>query len=56
MKKNPHLLHDIICMISPMELAKHNIPILRTEQKPGEFLITLGSTYHAGFSNGIKNL
>jgi hypothetical protein len=26
--------------------------VLRTEQYPGELILTLGATYHAGFSHG----
>jgi histone demethylase JARID1 len=41
-------------MISPIELKKHKIKILRTVQKAGEFLFTMGGTYHAGFSLGLN--
>ncbi|CAK77676.1 unnamed protein product (macronuclear) [Paramecium tetraurelia] len=51
---NPRLLYDIVCQISPIELAEQQITILRTEQHPGELIITLGATYHAGFSHGFN--
>ncbi|CAD8197841.1 unnamed protein product [Paramecium octaurelia] len=53
-KQNPRLLYDITCQISPVELAENGIPILRTDQQPGELILTLGATYHAGFSHGLN--
>ncbi|CAD8122726.1 unnamed protein product [Paramecium sonneborni] len=53
-KSNPHLLYDITCQISPIELIENGIPILRTDQQPGELILTLGATYHAGFSHGFN--
>lgn len=41
-------------MISPMELNRMGIKILRTDQNPGEYIITMGGTYHAGFSHGLN--
>jgi hypothetical protein len=52
LKSNPRLLYDINTMISPMELNRMGIKILRTDQNPGEYIITMGGTYHAGFSHG----
>lgn len=52
LKGNPKLLHDIICMISPVELARNNIKVLKTIQRPGEIILTIGATFHAGFSHG----
>ncbi|CAK91109.1 unnamed protein product (macronuclear) [Paramecium tetraurelia] len=51
---NPRLLYDIVCQISPIELAEQQITVIRTEQHPGELIITLGATYHAGFSHGFN--
>ncbi|CAD8120268.1 unnamed protein product [Paramecium sonneborni] len=52
--QNPRLLYDLVCQISPVELNQQQIQILRTEQHPGELIITLGATYHAGFSHGFN--
>jgi hypothetical protein len=53
LKNNPRLLYDITTMISPIELQRKGVKILRTDQKPGELILTFGGTYHAGFSHGI---
>jgi len=52
--KKPHILHNIILMMNPLELMKHNIPVYRTEQCGNEFIITFPKAYHCGFSHGFN--
>ena len=47
-------LFDINVLL-PMEvLQNNNIPIFKTVQLPGEFILTFGKTYHSGFSHGFN--
>lgn len=39
-------------MFPPNLLVNHGVPVYRTVQKPGEFVITFPGAYHAGFSHG----
>lgn len=41
-------------MISPQYLNSNGVPVYRTVQKEGEFVITLPGAYHAGFSLGLN--
>jgi len=38
--------------MNPLELVKAGIPVYRTEQEAGEYIITFPKAYHAGFSHG----
>lgn len=40
-------------MFPPKVLLDHEVPVYKAVQRPGEFVITFPSAYHAGFSNGI---
>jgi hypothetical protein len=51
--KHPDLLHLLITMISPAVLLKNNVPVVRTVQEPGQYVITFPQAYHAGFSHGF---
>lgn len=39
-------------MFPPNILLEHDVPVYKTVQKPGEFIITFPRAYHAGFSHG----
>ncbi|URD91419.1 JmjC domain containing protein [Musa troglodytarum] len=41
-------------MFPPNILLKHDVPIFKAVQKPGEFIITFPQAYHAGFSHGFN--
>ena len=41
-------------MIEPSILLKANIPLTRTVQRPGEFIINFPAAYHSGFNNGYN--
>nr|QEG03046.1 lysine-specific demethylase JMJ706-like isoform X1 [Cymbidium ensifolium] len=41
-------------MFPPKILLDHHVPVYRTVQRPGEFIITFPRAYHAGFSHGFN--
>jgi hypothetical protein len=41
-------------VMSPEHLLEWDIPITRTDQAAGEFVVTFPRTYHFGFSHGIN--
>ncbi|KAJ0970860.1 hypothetical protein J5N97_018819 [Dioscorea zingiberensis] len=41
-------------MFPPNILLKHNVPVYKAVQKPGEFIITFPRAYHSGFSHGFN--
>ena len=41
-------------MLSPVEALNCGIPVYRTDQMPGEFILTFPKAYHAGFSHGFN--
>ena len=41
-------------MIEPSILIKAKIPLTRTVQRPGEFIINFPGAYHSGFNNGYN--
>ncbi|KAE8693206.1 lysine-specific demethylase 5D-like isoform X2 [Hibiscus syriacus] len=41
-------------LFPPSILLKHDVPVYKAVQKPGEFVITFPSAYHAGFSHGFN--
>lgn len=41
-------------MFPPNILLQHTVPVYKTVQMPGEFLITFPRAYHSGFSHGKK--
>jgi len=40
--------------LNPIFALNKNIPVYRTDQKPGEFIITFPDVYHGGFSHGFN--
>ena len=53
-EKNPDLFHHLVTLCSPMTLMKHGVPVFRTNQYPGEFVVTFPRAYHAGFNTGYN--
>ncbi|KAL3652023.1 hypothetical protein CASFOL_001704 [Castilleja foliolosa] len=41
-------------LFPPNILLKHNVPVYKAVQKPGEYVITFPRSYHAGFSHGFN--
>ena len=50
----PDLLHHIVTTMNPNVLQAHGVPVYRTDQYAGEFIITFSRGYHAGFNHGYN--
>lgn len=50
----PDLLHQLVTIMNPNIFMNHNVPICRTDQQAGEFVITFPRAYHAGFNQGYN--
>ncbi|XP_077979102.1 lysine-specific demethylase 5A-like [Glandiceps talaboti] len=50
----PDLLHQLVTIINPNVLMNAGVPIVRTNQCAGEFVITFPRSYHAGFNQGYN--
>ncbi|GAB0498346.1 hypothetical protein MMPV_009689 [Pyropia vietnamensis] len=53
-KDEPGLLFSLVTMVPPTTLAAGGVPVCRTVQRPGEFVITFPHAYHGGFSLGYN--
>ncbi|EAS03798.2 JmjC domain protein (macronuclear) [Tetrahymena thermophila SB210] len=53
-QKNPAVLHHLNLQLCPAEAVKRGIPVYRTDQKAGEFIVTFPKVYHGGFSHGFN--
>jgi histone demethylase JARID1 len=52
MRDVPDLLHHITTMFSPRLLQNANVPVYKTCQYPGEYVVTFPRSFHGGFSYG----
>ena len=52
MRDVPDLLHHITTMFSPRLLQNQHVPVYKTIQRAGEFVISFPRAYHGGFSFG----
>ena len=50
----PDLLHQLVTIISPNALTAKGVPVVRTNQYAGEFVVTFPRAYHAGFNHGYN--
>ncbi|XP_054718406.1 lysine-specific demethylase 5A-like [Uloborus diversus] len=50
----PDLLHQLVTIMNPNLLENLGVPIVRTNQQAGEFVITFPRSYHAGFNQGYN--
>lgn len=50
----PDLLHQLVTILNPNILMKANVPIYRTDQHAGEFVVTFPRSYHTGFNQGYN--
>ncbi|XP_053210846.1 lysine-specific demethylase 5D-like isoform X3 [Panonychus citri] len=50
----PDLLHQLVTICNPNILMKSDVPIYRTNQQAGEFVVTFPRAYHAGFNQGLN--
>lgn len=53
-RKNPNLLEMRITMLNPNILINNCIPVYRTEQYAGEFVVTFPRAYHFGCNQGLN--
>uniref|UniRef100_A0A8C6US54 [histone H3]-trimethyl-L-lysine(4) demethylase n=1 Tax=Neogobius melanostomus TaxID=47308 RepID=A0A8C6US54_9GOBI len=50
----PDLLHQLVTIMNPNTLMNHGVPVFRTNQCAGEFVITFPRAYHSGFNQGFN--
>ncbi|KAM8717440.1 hypothetical protein ACLKA7_004179 [Drosophila subpalustris] len=50
----PDLLHQLVTIMNPNILMNNGVPVYRTDQHAGEFVITFPRAYHAGFNQGYN--
>lgn len=53
-KSQPDLLHQLVTIMNPNILMAAGVPIYRTDQHAGEFVVTFPRAYHAGFNQGYN--
>ncbi|XP_066526984.1 lysine (K)-specific demethylase 5Ba [Hoplias malabaricus] len=53
-ESQPDLLHQLVTIMNPNLLMDHGVPIYRTNQCAGEFVITFPRAYHSGFNQGFN--
>uniref|UniRef100_A0A7N8WNW5 [histone H3]-trimethyl-L-lysine(4) demethylase n=1 Tax=Mastacembelus armatus TaxID=205130 RepID=A0A7N8WNW5_9TELE len=53
-ESQPDLLHQLVTIMNPNTLMTHGVPIYRTNQCAGEFVITFPRAYHSGFNQGFN--
>lgn len=52
----PDLLHQLVTIMNPNILMSAGVPVYRTDQHAGEFVVTFPRAYHAGFNQVKYNL
>ncbi|KAJ4441673.1 hypothetical protein ANN_11531 [Periplaneta americana] len=50
----PDLLQQLVTIMNPNILMQRGVPVFRTDQHAGEFVITFPRAYHAGFNQGYN--
>ena len=50
----PDLLLQLVTMLSPSLLVSEGVPVYRTDQNAGEFVVTFPKSYHGGFNTGFN--
>lgn len=53
-KEVPDLEHHITTQIAPSSLLQNHVPVCKTRQEAGQFIVTFPEAYHAGFSYGFN--
>lgn len=53
-QSQPDLLHQLVTIMNPNTLMNAGVPVYRTDQHAGEFIITFPRAYHAGFNQGYN--
>jgi len=52
--QTPDLLHHLVTIMNPSILLRDGVPVVKTNQHAGEFVITFPRAYHAGFNHGFN--
>ena len=52
--KTPDLLHHLVTTMNPSILLREGVPVVKTNQQAGEFVVTFPRAYHAGFNHGFN--
>ena len=52
-RAQPELLLQLVKLLSPRVLQRFNVPLFRTAQRKGDFIITFPGIYYGGFSHGV---
>ncbi|XP_053574799.1 lysine-specific demethylase 5A isoform X2 [Bombina bombina] len=50
----PDLLHQLVTIMNPNVLMEHGVPVYRTNQCAGEYVVTFPRAYHSGFNQGYN--
>ncbi|XP_058875912.1 lysine-specific demethylase 5C-like, partial [Acipenser ruthenus] len=53
-ESQPDLLHQLVTIMNPNILMGYGVPVVRTNQCAGEFVITFPRAYHSGFNQGYN--
>ncbi|KAL1124667.1 hypothetical protein AAG570_001291 [Ranatra chinensis] len=53
-ESQPDLLHQLVTTMNPNVAMAAGVPVCRTDQKAGEFVVTFPRAYHAGFNQGYN--
>ncbi|KAJ8006852.1 hypothetical protein DPEC_G00111520 [Dallia pectoralis] len=53
-ESQPDLLHQLVTIMNPNVLMAHGVPVFRTNQCAGEFVVTFPRAYHSGFNQGYN--
>uniref|UniRef100_A0A8C5PBT0 Lysine-specific demethylase 5A n=1 Tax=Leptobrachium leishanense TaxID=445787 RepID=A0A8C5PBT0_9ANUR len=53
-ENQPDLLHQLVTIMNPNILMDHGVPVYRTNQCAGEFVVTFPRAYHSGFNQGYN--
>jgi hypothetical protein len=52
-REAPDLLHHMTLQISPTLLLSNGVPVYKTLQEAGTFIVTFPKAYHCGFGMGV---
>jgi hypothetical protein len=53
-KEEKDVLQKLVLMTGPTTLGAADVPLVRVNQNPGEFVVTFPQAYHGGFSLGFN--
>eukprot|EP00106_Octopus_bimaculoides_P001838 XP_014769280.1 PREDICTED: lysine-specific demethylase 5A-like [Octopus bimaculoides] len=53
-EQSPDLLHQLTTIMNPNILMSMGVPVVKTHQGAGEFVVTFPRAYHAGFNQGYN--